>query len=117
MHPLAIFPHLLTYGLVAPLLLRFAVAVYILFVAKIKYKHASTFAVLAFGIIGIFLLIGLYTQVVAGLAIILLSTDLYQNIKKYDVNLEQKMIFAFAIVILLSLLFTGPGFLAFDMPL
>jgi len=114
MHPLSVFPSLLTFQLLAPTVLRVAAALYILFVAKMKSKHWSA---IIFAVLGVLLFIGLYTQVAALAAIIVLSIDLNRNKKKYGVNLEQKIIFAFVIVILASLLFTGPGFLAFDLPL
>ena len=99
------------------MLLRVAVAVYILFVAWIKYKTPQKILATIFAVLGLLLFVGLYTQVAALLAIIFLCWDLFQNIKKHGVTLEQKMIFTFVIVILISLLFTGPGFLAFDLPL
>ncbi len=117
MHPLSAFPQLLTYGLLAPLLLRVSVAAYILFVAKIKYTKSQKFISALFAILGLLLFVGLYTQIAAGLAIVLLCADFYGNLKRHGVTLEQKMIFTFVMVILLSLLFVGPGFLAFDLPL
>ena len=117
MHPLSTFPSLLDFGLISPLILRLAVAVYFLFVARIKYKHKSPLSAGVFTIIGILIFVGLYTQVASFLAIIILSFDMYQNKKKFGLNLEQKMIFIFVTIITFSLLFTGPGFLAFDLPL
>ncbi len=116
MHPLTTFPALLTFGLIAPLLLRLAVSLYMLLVAHLKFKTQKIGSII-FAIPGLLLLIGFHTQIASLFSIIVLSIDAYTNKKRAGLALEQKMIFAFVVIILLSLLFTGPGFFALDLPL
>ncbi len=66
-------------------------------------------------------MLGLYTQITALAAIAILKLDFYwdywTNRKTVPIPENQKILFGVFIVILISLLLTGPGFLAFDLPL
>ena len=116
-HPLTTFPALLTYTLVAPLLLRLTVGV-LRFLAGIerynsKYKWLSVFYFLS----STLLIVGLYTQIASIVAIILISFDYYTAKKTGGLSREKIALSVLMKIVLLSLLFTGPGLFAFDLPL
>ena len=121
MHPLTTFPALLTYGLFAPSLLRLAVGVFILCLGLRRYKKPYQWTTIFYAISGILIVLGLYTQISAIVAIIVLKfdfyVDYYVNRKSTPVSKELYFLYALAGIILLSLLFTGPGLFAFDLPL
>lgn len=130
------FPDLLAFGLTAPLLLRVVLgAVFIDFgwskLKKDREKKAVLFEGLGLrpgvyyaalsGVIelaaGILLVIGLYTQI-AALAALVISLAAYRLKKKHPESMESARGFlALLCIISLSLLFSGAGFLAFDLPL
>ena len=117
MHPLSIFPEILTYGLVAPLLLRLGVGVLILFYGLERYKKRHHPISIAHFIVGLLLIVGLYTQIAAILGVILNKIEVYPKWKSRTLTKEGSALYVLAGIILLSLLFTGPGFFAFDLPL
>jgi uncharacterized membrane protein YphA (DoxX/SURF4 family) len=116
MHTLSIFPQLFTYGLIAPFLLRLAVGGLRLFVGIEKWKKDKTLSVLNI-VSSLCLIAGLYTQVAVIVGIILISIDYFSEKKAGTLTKEKTVISILMKVVLLSLLFTGPGFLAFDLPL
>jgi hypothetical protein len=61
--------------------------------------------------------VGIYTQFIAIVSILILIFDFYLEQKKSELSDEKKILYVMSAVILLSLLFTGAGFLAFDRPL
>lgn len=121
MHTLSIFPDLLTFGLVAPTLLRITVGLVGILVGwtifknseKIEMKSAS----LLYFVTGIFIFIGMYTQIFAIIGLLLVFIKKYIDKKNSTTESENKLAKILVTVILLSLLFTGPGFLAIDYPL
>src|SRR3989339_1311690 len=117
MHPLSIFPGLFTYALIAPLLLRLAVGLYIIYLGKNRYKKTFGPASLIYILAGIFLVLGFYTQIVALIGVIVLIFDFFVDKEKTDISQEKSALYILAGIIFLSLLFTGPGFLALDLPL
>ncbi|MBA3733473.1 hypothetical protein H0W91_03820 [Patescibacteria group bacterium] len=117
MHPLTVFPELLTFELIAPFILRLAACVFIFFIAKERYNKSYKWASIVYGISGLFILLGLYTQISALIAIASIKFDYWVNRKGLTISTERKLLCAIVILILLSLLFTGPGFLALDLPL
>ncbi len=70
---------------------------------------------------GSFVLIGMYTQVAVLFAIAALKFDMYadywKNRAMTPIKAEMYFLYGFPIIILISLLFTGPGFFAIDWPL
>jgi len=66
---------------------------------------------------GILLILGLYTQISAILGIIVVKFDFLVDRKLSKQTLEKVITYWIIAIVLLSLLFTGPGFLAFDLPL
>ena len=121
MHLLTTFPQLLTFGLVAPFLLRVTVAIFILSIGKTRYSKPYSWTAILYIAVGLALLAGIYTQIAAIIGIIIIKFDFYTNYMTKrgsdPITREIFMLYTFAAVILLSLLVTGPGFLAFDLPL
>jgi uncharacterized membrane protein YphA (DoxX/SURF4 family) len=113
---LSIFPQLLSFQIVSFALLRLVVAAAGIMAAAEQYKKSyKILSVLCF-ITSIFLFIGLYTQIFALLGIILVLWNYYAD-RKNSLSADKNFLYIVLIVILISLLFTGPGFLAIDKPL
>lgn len=117
MHPLSTFPQLFFLGLLAPFLLRIAVGLFIIYLGKERYYKNTPWLSVIYVISGICLFIGLYTQISAIVGIVLIAIELYLENAERKISLEKKILYVMAGVILLSLLFSGAGFLAFDRPL
>lgn len=133
---LAIFPTLLAFRLFSPFLLRIFLGV-ILFnfgyskIKKEKMEKAEFFErinlkpgiyyVWFFGILeillGLFLIAGYMTQLSALLSVILLSVVIYLRLKNVPGLTNTASFYTALLFIALSLLFTGPGFFAVDLPL
>lgn len=130
------FPELLTYSLLAPLLLRLVVGFIFVDLGLLKLrgeksrwiavfetlhlKPADFFVPLyaALQIIGgILLIIGLWTQVAALMFVIFTGTELYIEWKAKEVLKRDLVFYLLLFIISLSLLFTGAGAFAFDIPL
>lgn len=120
MHALTIFPRLLDFVLVAPLILRLTVSIFILILCLDRYKKPMNWTMVFYAAAGILLILGLYTQATAILGVIVLKFDFYTNywVKRNEtkVTKEMYMLYAMAGIVLLSLLVTGPGLFAFDLP-
>lgn len=119
---LSIFPSLLTWQLFAPLLMRLTLGTVIVFEAyrayskrsiSLQQKILSLVEVLA----GILLIIGLWTQVAALFIAIDLIIRLAYKIKSKKFLNDGVNYYLILLVMAISLLVTGAGFLAFDMPL
>ncbi len=118
MHTLSLFPSLFTFELLAPTILRLTVAYFLINSGWNIYKNSSNkWLGIIYSIFGAMILVGLFTQVVAILSIIAIKIDWLMKRKIATVSKEQMMVYVFAVVILLSLLVTGPGIFAFDIPL
>ena len=117
MHPLAVFPQLLTFSLIAPLLLRLAVGIFILYLGLERYKKPYGWSSIFYVASAILLVLGFYTQVAVIASLLILKFDFYTDKKSNPVSREKYILQVVLNVILISLLFTGPGFLAFDLPL
>ncbi len=133
---LAVFPTLLTFQMVSPVILRIALG--LIFIdfgwAKMRRQRSDKVAffdsiglrpglyfVLAVGAVeilaGLFLLIGLFTQVASLVSSIILAISIYLK-KRHPDKFESSLGFlSLALIVSLSLIFTGPGFLSFDLPL
>ncbi len=130
------FPYLLAFGLIAPFLLRIAVGVVFVvfgwkklgseragksaFFETLGLKPGVHFAI-TLGVlelaIGTLLFIGLFTQIVALLAFLISIVSYYLKGKHPDSLSNTKNFFLLLAVVSLSLLFSGAGFFAFDLPL
>ena len=133
---LSVFPDLLAFGLLAPFLLR--VALGFVFISFGKYKlgggraekakffeslgwkyglYVATVLGIIELVVGVFLLIGLYTQIAALAAALILLCALILK-KKAPHGIESSSCFLFLLfIIALSLLVSGAGLFAFDLPL
>ncbi len=118
MHTLAIFPQLLTFEMIAPLLLRLAVGILLLMAGWKRWKMGPyPWTAVFYLVSSVLLIIGLYTQIATIVGFLVSGFDDYLQ-KKSGTLSKEKMTIGFLIaIILLSLLFTGPGFVAFDWPL
>lgn len=114
MHPLSLFPNLLTFGLLSPTIIRLTAGIFLFLLGIEIYKKPIKWMCPVYFILGITTVIGLYTQAVVLLSIILLV--IHTKVNK-DISKEKRLVIFFAEIMFLSLLFTGPGFLAFDLPL
>lgn len=117
MHVLTTFPRLLDFVLIAPFLLRVSVGILRFFAGKIRHKKEYRWLSPLYIISSTFIIIGLYTQISSIVAIILIIFDYYTEKKISPLSKEQKALTILTIIVLISLIFTGPGFLAFDLPL
>ena len=116
-HPLTMFPALLTYGLLAPFILRLSVGIIRLFAGIERYKKEYKWTTILYVISSLMIIVGLYTQIAVIVAIILIKFDFYLEKKAGGLSREKTTLAVLMTMILISLLFTGPGFWAFDLPL
>ncbi len=117
MHILTLFPQLLTFQLLAPTLLRLTVGIIILYIGKERFSKEYKYSSLLYFVSGIMLILGLYTQIAALLGIIMVKFDFWVDKKARVTSNEHWALYALMTVVLISLLVTGPGFMAFDWPL
>ena len=117
------FPTLLDFSFFAPLILRLALGMFMLNISREKTTEPQPaltpieIIYRAFFIVaGISLIIGLYTQVAALIVIALMLISLFDIRARLIQNLKYRELILI-IVIAFSLLFTGAGPLAFDLPL
>jgi uncharacterized membrane protein YphA (DoxX/SURF4 family) len=128
------FPQLLTFSFFAPTLLRVFVALVFFGIAYMQYARRDELAqtryivvgrgawiprasVLAHAVLGLMLLLGYYTQVAALLGALASLKGLIWA-KRYPHFFPLcRVDYLFVLVILLSLLLTGAGALAFDLRL
>ncbi len=134
MNTLSVFPHLLTFGFVVPFLLRITVGIIFIYfgytkILKEKERRISFFNEIGFGrglllfwvvsfaeiIGGIFLVVGVFTQVVAIVLSIITIGAICTKIRKPDLLDNSLEFFILLLVALVSLLFLGAGFFAMDL--
>ena len=128
---LNIFPNLLTYGILAPMILRLALGFYLIIKS---YRHAkrtglsftnttqtqkvSKILNLLLGVLGVFVVVGLFTQVAVLLVLIATIIKVIYKAKiARTLSYHDAMIFAFVMAISFSLMLSGAGFFAIDLPL
>lgn len=122
---LSVFPSLFTFELIAPFILRVAVGFIFIYIAisKIKktpYEKDDRFQYALFvteAILGGLLVIGLFTQAVASLLSIITIGSICKKVKNPASSKNSLEFFILTLAVLLSLLFIGAGFFAFDLPL
>lgn len=119
MHPLNTFPILLDYVRIAPFILRVTIGIFILFLGRERQKKNS-FLSYVYYLCGLFLVGGYYTQLSAIAGIALLKFDFYVDYWRNRKNkpFPELYYFLYSItgIILITLIFTGAGVWAFDMP-
>jgi len=130
------FPDLLTYSLFAPLILRVILGVILIDLGILKYRNEksrwiATFEglrlkpsetlVSIFGLIevvgGIMLVVGLYTQIAALVFVILFAIEFYLEWSENSLLKRDLVFYILCLGISLSLLLSGAGAFAFDIPL
>lgn len=135
MHTLSIFPALLDFVQLGPFFIRIMLAITLAMLAerairmspsggrkvgalfsKAAFQNGNVLHVLELAA-GILIFIGLFTQVAALAAIILLVIRYVREKRVGPTNIERTLFLKALVVMALSLMFTGPGFLAFDLPL
>lgn len=121
---LSIFPSLLTYQEISPLIIRLVLGITLVYfgyqktLGKGKSSGSNTKAYGVGEIItGAFLVIGLYTQLAALINVIILIIKIGHKINRKAFLTDGVNYYALLLAMALSLLFTGAGFLAFDLPI
>ncbi|MDQ5893084.1 MAG: hypothetical protein QG640_94 [Patescibacteria group bacterium] len=118
---LSIFPSLLAFEGFAPLLLRLTIGAVFALWAYGKLKKRISSQDISFGvveaIIALGLILGVYTQLAALAAAIILGFRLIQKIQQKAFLTDGVNYYLILFIISLTLLLTGPGFFAFDLPL
>jgi len=108
------FPLLLSFGLIAPLLLRVTVGLFFLTFAFQKGASAVLVRNIAFFILSILLILGAWTQVASIVSLVILAGAFFSPTLRGRIN-RGTLILLF--VICLSLIVSGAGFYAVDLPL
>jgi putative oxidoreductase len=130
------FPELLTYSLLGPLMLRVLLGLIFIDLGALKlrserqrwiasfdtlYLRPADFFVTLYALIqivgGILLIIGLWTQVAALVFVILVGAELYTEWRAREILKRDMVFYLLIFVISLSLLLTGAGAYALDIPL
>ncbi len=118
------FPDLLTLSFMAPLILRTFVGAYFLKQAWIelithtrKKTNSPKLLRILGALLGILLIIGIFTQITSLFLILIVIFNLISKIKNKKLNEEKLDFYVLILGVLLSLVLSGAGFLAFDMPL
>ncbi len=113
---LSLFPQLFTYQELAPFILRLAAGFIALNFAYPKLKNPREYRNFLIGLVeiisGIMLIAGFLTQLAAGLIIVAVLFEIFRpsDYKNYK-------FMVLLIVVLVALIFLGPGFYSFDLPL
>ncbi len=117
---LSVFPTLLAYGLLAPFIIRVALGAYFLYFVfqtaqgDLRKQTHSPFLwgviILPAAVGSVLVLSGVATQIGALILALWTLATLFRT-------KENRLVMLFALAMALSLLFSGAGFLAFDMPL
>ncbi len=130
------FPELLNFALLAPLLLRGVLGLVFIDLGFLKFRgekerwlasceaigvRPADFFVPLYGFLqiagGLMLIFGFYTQLAALMFVIFTGAELYIEWQAKDVLKRDLVFYLLLFVISLSLLFTGAGAFAFDLPL
>jgi uncharacterized membrane protein YphA (DoxX/SURF4 family) len=121
---LSIFPSLLSFEGFAPLIIRIVVGITLAWFGYQKIKGRGTSSgsnTTIYGVIeiivSIFLIIGLFTQVAAMINALILIIKLGFKINQKAFLTNGINYYLLLLAMAISLIFTGPGFLAFDLPL
>ena len=130
------FPDLLTYSLLAPLILRLVAGLIFIDLGLIIFKGEKTrwlasfkalripkeeLAVKIFGavqiIAGVMFVLGLYTQIAALILALITFAETYIEYKEPVILKRNFVFYILLLTISLSLLFSGAGAFAIDLPL
>ncbi|MCK5285650.1 MAG: hypothetical protein KAJ58_00265 [Candidatus Pacebacteria bacterium] len=118
------FPDLLTLSFIAPLILRIFLGIYLI---KNGWKEISTYKNRNFSyirlfkllkVLGAFLLIlGFLTQITSLFLMLIILFDISFKIKNNKLEKKELDLYIIIFGVLLSLILSGAGFLAIDIPL
>jgi uncharacterized membrane protein YphA (DoxX/SURF4 family) len=119
---LSVFPSLLSWQLISPLLIRLALgAVFIFWSYRLLFKSSPNTNQKIVGLIeaiaGILLVIGLFTQVAALVVLVDLLIRLYGKIRTKAFLTDGVNYYLILLVLAVSLMLTGAGRYGFDWPL
>ncbi|MFA6295456.1 MAG: hypothetical protein WC666_03460 [Candidatus Paceibacterota bacterium] len=121
---LSLFPSLFTYEQFGPFIIRIALGLTFLYFGYRRIKEQTqprNARVIAYGIVetivGILTIIGLYTQLATLIIVLILLIKLVYKIKNREFLTNGINYYLLLLAMALSLLVTGAGFIAFDMPL
>lgn len=118
---LSLFPTLLAFGLLGPFLLRVLLGIILIFWSQRRIRNRESGGKLAFaileGIVGVLLVIGLFTQLAALIAAVVFIIKLIPKVRNKAFLSAGINYYFILLVISLSLLVLGPGAFAFDLPL
>jgi uncharacterized membrane protein YphA (DoxX/SURF4 family) len=130
------FPAILTFSLLAPTLLRITLGIFIIMLGKSKLRKpnkgiAGFFESLGFRptayyikvlaiveiVMGVALFVGFLTQIAALVVAVITFVSLLITIRHPETELEKASLYTLFFMISISLVFTGAGLLAIDLPL
>jgi uncharacterized membrane protein YphA (DoxX/SURF4 family) len=124
MHPLSLLPSLLPYGQVSPLIIRVVLGITLAYFGYEKIKgrgRSSGSNSVVYGaveiFIALFLVIGLFTQLAALLNGVILVIKLGAKARERKLLSDGINYYILLLAMAISLLFTGAGLFAFDLPL
>lgn len=120
----SLFPYFLTYEQIAPLIIRIVLGITLAYFGyeKIKGRGKSSGSnSVIYGaaevIIALFLIIGLFTQLSALLNSVILIIKIGYKIRNKAFLTNGVNYYLLLLTMAISLIFSGAGFLAFDLPL
>ncbi len=133
---LTVFPDLLTYGLIAPFILRVSLGLVLIYFSYLKFRKERFEKIVFFDSLGmkpgvfyvntiggieliggILLVVGAYTQIAAmGAALIMLAATFIKWRRPQSLRNDIEF-YILLFVVALSLVFLGAGFFAIDLPL
>jgi uncharacterized membrane protein YphA (DoxX/SURF4 family) len=124
MHTLSLFPYLLSYQQLSPFLIRIVLGITLAYFGYHKIlgsgqssgSNSKTYGVVEI-VIALFLIVGFWTQLAALLNAIILIIKLGFKIKEKKFLTDGVNYYILLLVMCVSLIFTGAGFLAIDYPL
>lgn len=120
----SLFPYLFTYEQVAPLILRLILGITLAYFGYRKMKERDTSSgsnSAIYGaaeiVVGLFLVIGLFTQLAAIINVVILIIKIGYKIRNKAFLTDGINYYLLLLVIAISVIFLGPGWFAFDLPL
>jgi putative oxidoreductase len=130
------FPDLLTYALLAPFILRLVAGLIFIDLGVLAFKNEKERWLVSLSVLkipnpkltlkilgsietigGLMLLIGFYTQIAAIILALLTFAEAYIEYKEPEVLKRNFVFYIMLLAIVLSLLFSGAGAFAIDLPL
>ncbi|MCK4386897.1 MAG: hypothetical protein KAV41_02330 [Candidatus Pacebacteria bacterium] len=115
-------PELLSFGFIAPLILRAVAGAYFLKQAyfelkKRKKKKTETLLALLGALAGLSLIVGFFAQIASFVLLAVIIAEIILKTKKRKLKETEIDFYILITAILISILLSGAGFLAIDLPL